>query len=283
MTTTRCALIAAALTILSVGFARSISGTVVAPEAKGVMVIACYPSNAGCDEDRSGYTTITQAGGSAPYRIDGLGPGKYFVIAWLDRDGNGEMSEAELAVYSRGGEPVLVSPPATGIDFFFRQAGPPPATVTPAPANALVGSWFFGSVPAVGYYNPVTGSWAPPTGGGVRYQFRADGSYTYNLLIQSSVFGCTTSAFVYTEGRYHLEGQVLMLVPTLSRLKGEDNCNPQNNYERAGRLEPRYYLWQVGVDEGVVVLALTVLKLDQGVLDFDPKHPEPSRFVRKEQ
>jgi hypothetical protein len=281
---TTCALIAAALTILSVSFARSISGTVVAPEVEGVMVIACYPSEAGCDEQRSGYTTVAQAGGSAPYRIDGLGPGEYLVIAWLDRDGDGEMSEAELAVYSRGGEPVLVSPPVTGIDLLFRQAGPPQATVTPAPASALVGGWYQGSVSAVDYYNPVTGSWAPPSGSGFRYQFRTDGSYTYSGLMQSSVFACTMSLFNYQEGRYHLEGQVLMLVPTVARWRSEDSCNPQNNYEKAGRLEPSYYLWQVSVDEyGGVVLDLTSLKLDQGMLDFDPEHPEPARFFREEE
>lgn len=74
----------------------SISGTLYAPSVAGLNVIACYPSETGCDEVLSGYAVIAQHGPSASYHIDGQGP--FIVLVWNDADGDGEATDAELSV-----------------------------------------------------------------------------------------------------------------------------------------------------------------------------------------
>lgn len=269
----------------------SVSGTLYAPTVAGLKVIACYPSETGCDEALSGYAVIAQSGPSASYRIDGLGPGPFIVLVWNDVDGDGEATDAELSVYG-GSEAQLVRAPAMGIDLTVGTAGPgalQPESATPAapdPAGTPVGNWYQGSSSTTTYYSPSTGSWAPPSGTGFRYEFRPDGSYTYSGLMQSSMYSCTMAIFNYQTGRWQVQDRVLALEPDLDKMRSEDNCNEQYNYEKDVPLEPQYFLWELDQDDyGTPVLNLSNLVLNaQGELNLDPEYAEsgPSVFYRDE-
>jgi len=100
------------------GGAGTISGVVSAPaggDVSGTEVFACFANEDGCD--RLGLT-IDQAGATAAYRLSGLPRGSYGVYALKDADGDGVLENGDFfGYYSRAsGDPILVTPPATGID-----------------------------------------------------------------------------------------------------------------------------------------------------------------------
>ena len=70
------------------------------------------------------------------------------------------------------------------------------STSTGLPPPLFVGSWSAGSVSGITFQNPLTGSYAPPTGAGERYTISADGRYVYGGLLQTSLYNCTTSLFL---------------------------------------------------------------------------------------
>ena len=266
----------------------TISGTVHAPAGRmvaGTIVYACLPSSSGCDENASRVIEIQDAAPSAPFTFGSLSSGSFIVLAWQDLNGNGEMEEDELAIYSQtGSEPALVTPPTQGITLHLPggQAQTQQGNSSVTLPAALHGSWRQGSASSVHYYNPSNGTWAPPSGSGFRYTFSPDGRYTYSGLMQTSVYSCTTTLFSYKEGTVAIEGQVMMLTPSTNRFRSQDTCNASWNYEKDVPLEPSYYLWRTAPDPyggNDQVLELTSLVLQQdGTLDLDPESPDPSMF-----
>jgi Chaperone for protein-folding within the ER, fungal len=290
----------------------TISGTLYAANVNGVVVVACFvdPTTKECDFAKSPYLQMQQAGSSATYTLTNVVVGHYMVFAWRDTNGNGQLEQGqdEIAYYNdANGQPALILPPASTITLQITSANASaanpltpknplsqthsaanplttPATSSP-PLNALEGNWYQGSSSGVDYYNPTTGSWAAPSGSGFKYVFNPDGSYDYSGLMQSSLYSCTMSIFGYETGIYTVQDQMLVLTPQVNKLKSEDNCHEDFNYERDEPLEPEYKLFQFGQDEftGEVTLELTFLKLNQGQLEVDPEYAAsgPSIFWRE--
>lgn len=76
--------------------------------------------------------------------------------------------------------------------------------------TGLEGSWINGSASATSYQNLATGQFAPPSGTGMLYEFKADGSCSYAAMLQSTVYSCTSFIFVSTEDcTWTLEGTAL--------------------------------------------------------------------------
>lgn len=242
----------------------TITGTVFAPaggDVYGTVVIACAPTLDAeeCDEEQTGFMQVTQAGENAPFEIHNLSADYYFMLVWQDADGDGEMSEGDPVNYLMDGADVaLLTPPAEGLELRFE-----PQAAAPAPlqgAEALLGTWSRGSVSAVDFYNPTTGSWAPPSGSGSSYTFNADGTFTVGVMAQSSLYSCTMTLFSYKEGIYRVDGEVITLTLGKNRFKSQDNCHEAYNYERDDPLETEYLMWQAGTDEvGAGYLELTDL------------------------
>lgn len=125
---------------------------------------------------------------------------------------------------------------------------PAPAAAVNAAPHSIQGRWRSGTVSAVGYYNPATGSWAAPTGAGQRYEFRPDGTYEYSGLAQTSMYGCTTSVFSWERGRYSVSGGNVTFRPTEEKLRSRDNCNKRFNYEKNGKREVKTWIWRLARD-----------------------------------
>ncbi|MEX2543065.1 MAG: hypothetical protein WD314_14760 [Trueperaceae bacterium] len=191
----------------------------------GALIIACFPTDAGCDEALTRTVTISGTGASALFNIEGLADGSYLLIAWQDGNGNGDMEEAELSIFGPGGEPTLLTPPTGGITFTLNAVPAAAAPTSSAIPAAITGGWFQGSSSPMHYYDPSNGAWAPPTGSGFRYTFAPDGSYEYSGILQSSTFGCTSTLFSYHRGSAAVNGQVLMLVPESEMFRSQDSCN----------------------------------------------------------
>jgi uncharacterized protein (DUF2141 family) len=103
----------------------AVTGTVYAVSGgnlQGVVVIACLLENDMCSDARSKASAI---GGdqSIAYRLDDLEAGEsYLMLAWKDVNGSGEADAGdEVGVYAQGGKPVLVVPPAAGINLRMAQ------------------------------------------------------------------------------------------------------------------------------------------------------------------
>lgn len=92
--------------------------------------------------------------------------------------------------------------------------------------DALVGSWYAGAGLTSQPYDSSTGSYGLPSGDGVLYTFKADGTYQKAFRGQVSSAGCTTGLSAYEAGVAQLDGATLRLVPMTGSLSYRDSCVP---------------------------------------------------------
>jgi hypothetical protein len=121
-----------------------------------------------------------------------------------------------------------------------------PRTSVPA---ALVGEWQTGTVSSVNFYNPTTGVWGAPSGTGMFFKFTQDGYYEKGVLLQSSLYGHTSTFFAYNKGTMTVEDNMIVLYPTYGKIKSVDNMVQENNYEKPDELKSETMLWEKGFDE----------------------------------
>ncbi len=104
----------------------TITGTLTADaDLSGAVVFACVPAGsggAGCDQGFTRATTITTSGRRAPYTMTGLSLGlEYRMVAWLDRDGDGDVNAGDLlGVF--GGDGTTVMAPGQNINITLQPA-----------------------------------------------------------------------------------------------------------------------------------------------------------------
>lgn len=113
----------------------------------------------------------------------------------------------------------------------------------------MVGSWSAGTLSNVNFYNPDTGVWGSPSGVGVYYKFTSDGQYEKGVLVQSNLYGCTTTIHSFSQGTVIVEGNKILFYPTYARIKSEDNCSQANNYDKEDELLQETLLWESITDE----------------------------------
>lgn len=120
-----------------------------------------------------------------------------------------------------------------------------PRTAVPA---EIAGDWYNGSISTINYYNPTTGQWSPPSGTGISYKFTADGYYEKGGLLQTSLYGCTTTLFVYYKGTVAIEGSTIKFYPTYGRIKSQDNCVERFNFDKPAELKQESASWWIAAD-----------------------------------
>ena len=106
----------------------------------------------------------------------------------------------------------------------------PVALTLPA---AIVGSWFAGAGDTTQPYDPLTQSYGTPSGSGVLFTFRADGTYSKAFRNQVSNGGCSTGFSAYEAGVTQVEGNTLRIIPMTGTLSYRDSCVPSLNSDRA--------------------------------------------------
>lgn len=109
--------------------------------------------------------------------------------------------------------------------------------------------WYAGTVSSVNFYDPNTGAWGAPSGTGVYFKFTADGYYEKGVLLQSTLYGCTSTFYAYNKGTMTVDGDKIVRYPTYGRIKSVDNCVASNNYEKPDQVQSETILWQTGTDE----------------------------------
>ncbi|NUU24805.1 MAG: hypothetical protein HOV68_25365, partial [Streptomycetaceae bacterium] len=134
----------------------------------------------------------------------------------------------------------------------------------------LVGVWTTGSVSGVDYQDAITGAYAPPSGDNAELTIKADGSYSENGLLQTSMYNCTTTLFVTQEGKTKVEGDKITFKPSKLKTSMKDTCVKSSNFEnRDGDKKARVNTFAVGKDEYGIVLRLT--DADGATSDYRPK------------
>jgi hypothetical protein len=135
--------------------------------------------------------------------------------------------------------------------------GPSHTPRTDIPSE-LVGTWYQGSVSSTDYYDPGSGSWGTPSGTGVAYTFSGDGIYRHTGVIQSSLYGCSQVVIGWDKGTAAVDGAQLTLTSTSGRLKSEDNCAADNNYDKSIDIDQQVLTYRIGADDyGTETLWLT--------------------------
>lgn len=124
-----------------------------------------------------------------------------------------------------------------------------PRTPRTSVPQQLVASWTTGTISSINFFNTNTGAWSAPSGVGIFYKLTQDGYYEKGVLLQSSLYGCTTTFYAFNKGTVNLEANKIVLYPTYGKIKSEDNCVQDNNYEKADNLATETIYWELGVDE----------------------------------
>ncbi len=119
-------------------------------------------------------------------------------------------------------------------------------TVINASPADLVGEWSKSHVSTIDFVNPGTGSHADPSGERLNVRFFPDGTYKLGWLLQSSLYGCTSTVFGLKSGSYAVQGSALTMKDAASVLTSKDNCHREWNYEKHPALLQSTYQWRLG-------------------------------------
>jgi len=116
-------------------------------------------------------------------------------------------------------------------------------------ANWLVGTWGTGGMSMMADRNTVTGATTPSNGSTFKYVFTADGRFEFVGLLQSTMYGCTTSLFNDKKGRYETDGSTLTLIPSRNFWRQQNGCAPNSTKEREYTLERETFRLRAKPDE----------------------------------
>ncbi len=77
----------------------------------------------------------------------------------------------------------------------------------------------------------------------------ADGRFEFIGLMQSTVYGCTTSLFNDKRGKYEINGSNITFIPSKNFWRNTYSCSPATNKERDYVLERETYEFRTKTDE----------------------------------
>ena len=97
--------------------------------------------------------------------------------------------------------------------------------------SAIVGEWAQGYTSTIGFTNTAGGTNSAGTNQ-VGMRFERDGTYKSAYYVQSSMYGCTVTAFGYKTGNYHVIGSTVYLDEKTYSLSSKDSCNSSRNSEK---------------------------------------------------
>lgn len=126
-----------------------------------------------------------------------------------------------------------------------------PGDLTPRtniPSN-LAREWYTGNISSINFFNSATGQFSSPTGVGMYFKFSNEGYYEKGVILQSSLYGCSSTFYAFNKGTVVIDGNKMILYPTYGKIKSEDNCVSSNNYEKPDQLSEETMIWQIGMDE----------------------------------
>ena len=122
----------------------------------------------------------------------------------------------------------------------------------------VVGIWRTGGMSTMADRNTITGSTTPSNGNTFKYEFRADGRFSFVGYLQSTMYGCTTALFNDKQGRFEISGSQITLIPTKNFWRNTNSCSVASTKERNYTLERETYELSTKTDEyGKAYVCLT--------------------------
>ena len=133
---------------------------------------------------------------------------------------------------------------------------PKPKVVLP---SQIIGDWQNGSASAVSYYNPATGTFAPPSGSGMSYSIRADGTFTYSGILQTTLYHCTKTSSFYCEGTATATAGSVTFTDRINLYQWKDTCGASDPKPKNKPPETNTFPWRIepGADAAHPVRVLT--------------------------
>lgn len=116
-------------------------------------------------------------------------------------------------------------------------------------ASWLAGTWGTGGMSMMADRNTVTGATTPSNGSTFKYVFTSDGRFEFVGLLQSTMYGCTTTLFNDKKGRFETDGETLTLIPSRNFWRQQNGCAPNSTKEREYTLERETFRLRTKTDE----------------------------------
>ncbi len=107
--------------------------------------------------------------------------------------------------------------------------------------SQLAGDWHNGTMSMISEVNITTGKSTPSNGSTFTYKFTANGNFEFIGLMNSTMYGCTTSLFNHKTGSVKISGTTLTFIPNKKYWKNTYSCSPKSNKERDYVLEEESY------------------------------------------
>lgn len=113
-----------------------------------------------------------------------------------------------------------------------------PKTANPGNASGgIVGTWTNGTVSTINEKNLSTGAISSRGGSTFKYVFNANGTFEFIGLMNSTMYGCTTSLFNDKRGKYEINGSNITFIPNKNFWRKQNSCAPNSNSEQNYKLE----------------------------------------------
>ncbi|PYE55191.1 hypothetical protein [Deinococcus yavapaiensis] len=113
------------------------------------------------------------------------------------------------------------------------------ASAAPAVPSVMVGSWLYGRLSPIEYYDRGTNKWQDASGASEIVTYRADGTYERTRLLSLTTFNCTSKLFIYEKGTVKIDGDRLTYQPREGVNKGY-TCKPSNSWNTT-QINPETY------------------------------------------
>ena len=113
----------------------------------------------------------------------------------------------------------------------------------------LAGEWHNGNVSMLGEKNLQTGTISAANGSTFTYKFSANARFEFIGLMQSTMYGCTTSLFNHKTGKVEIDGSTITFIPDKNYWKNTYSCSPKSNKERNYTLEKETKEFELREDE----------------------------------
>ena len=167
--------------------------------------------------------------------------------AFVENPGD-SLGELLLAVYKSAHPDVVITPKRQAA------AGPvaPPARVP----TELVGEWIARRGSGSSYVNPNTGQTSAPNATIDSYKIFADGTYEHSMLMQSSLYNCTTTILGRETGPISVQGSTFIIKPRPGTLDYKSSCSPSMNSLKETTFDPQTYSWRIQRNEYGLELCL---------------------------
>lgn len=119
-----------------------------------------------------------------------------------------------------------------------------PGAVARVPAE-LVGEWIARRGSGGSYVNPSTGQSSGPNATIESYKIFADGSYEHSILMQSSLYNCTTTIVGREVGPIMVQESFFTITPQPGTLDSKNTCSPHLNEQKKTTFPPKTLSWRL--------------------------------------